>query len=392
MILYNRERLDNLLVLEQVKKWYKKGLLNMEQVMAIISASQPAYKRSHILYRTGVFLLTTVILFSSSGIFGLLFNSFNGEDSLKIMMFLASFIIFGYLFMYVRNKHHYKTGVDDALLYNGLLLFIGAFQWTFNRFDGDFFLFMVITSLPVILIASTLFIDRFLSLVSFAAVITLVFLLTLKAGIWGKMLLPFILMAVSLVIYFLMRAWKNNRKLYLWKECFEQVGFGSLITLYLSGNYYVVREASVMLMNIEIRPGEDIPFAFLFYAFTLVVPLVYIFIGLKERLYSFLNLGLLFVALSVLTIRYYYSIMAVEVALLAGGFILLLVSWLVMRYLKTPKYQITVGQDEDVNKGFNLTAEALVIAQSFHQQPAAAEEGTQFGGGEFGGGGAGSKY
>jgi len=391
MTLYNRVKLANLLVLEDVKAWYRRGLVPADQVAAIVNSRQPAYKRSHVLYRIGVFLLTTIILYSSSGILVLILEPLI-DDEYKLFLLAGSCIVFGILYHFIRHKDHFKSGVDDALLYNGLFLFITAFQLMFNHLDEDFLLFLVISSLPFILLAAVLFIDRLLSVAAFAGFICLVFLLALKAGDAGKMLLPFLMMAASVAVYFVATSIRKIENSYFWSGCLDHVILCSLAVFYLSGNYYVVREASVVLMNAEIPAGGDIPFAIFFYAFTIIVPLVYIYLGLRKKLYGSLNLGLLFFAASILTIRHYHHMMPFETALLLGGMFLLSAGWWVMHYLRTPKYGITYEEQEDLGETLGLSAEALVIAQSFGPGQVKPQGSTEFGGGEFGGGGAGSKY
>jgi hypothetical protein len=78
--------------------------------------------------------------------------------------------------------------------------------------------------------------------------------------------------------------------------------------------------------------------------------------------------------------------------MIAGGVILIALSFFSLRYFKNVRHGITGERDRDKNNTFNLAAEALVIAQTFSKGPAQPDKGTPFGGGEFGGGGAGSNY
>lgn len=391
---YNKTRLENLLMLEEVRDWFRSGLIDLQQYSNLLASKRPAYKRSNVLFRIGMFVLTTIGLYSSFGLGGLMINMFSGDTGLKVFLFLASGIAFVVLRIFIRDKDHFKSGVDEALAYNGLGLLIAGIQVTANQFDNDFVLFFLITSIPFVIIGAILLTDRFLSVLSFAGMVALVFMLILKMGIYGKLFLPFMLMLFSAFVYLVVKNFSRNEKYYFWKECLEYIGVGCLVVFYLSGNYYVVREGSVLLMNLTLAAGHDIPYAFIFYAFTALVPVFYIYYGLKNKSYAFLNLGMIFTACSILSIRYYYSILSIEMALVGGGIILLVISWWLLRYLKTSRRGISALENQHQKPLINATTEALLIAQSFGQGPvnSGSDSGTKFGGGEFGGGGAGSNY
>ena len=65
-----------------------------------------------------------------------------------------------------------------------------------------------------------------------------------------------------------------------------------------------------------------------------------------------------------------------------------------IKYLKIPKYGITFEEENDEDSFLKTNAEALIIAQSFTQQAQSNQQQntTEFGGGDFGGAGAGSKF
>ncbi len=389
---YYRNNIHNLLVLEQAGSWFRKGLISSGQYFSIHAASRPAYKRSNFFIRAGMFILTAIAFSGSFGLFGLILNIFDGETGMKVMLLLASALSFFILHMFIREKGHFCTGVDDALLYCGLLLLITFIQLSFNHLNDDFILFLCLSTFPVLLAASVLFIDRLLSLLSFFCLLAIIFILALKTGSIGRMLMPFIVMFFSAGIYLLTRKKSKDDNLVLWNECFSYVSYAAMAVFYLAGNYFVVREGNALLQGATLQEGEDIPMAFIFYAWTFLLPVAYCWAGLKRKEYAFLNAGLLFVFGAVLTLRYYYSVVPLEWALLAGGLILFSGSTWAWYYLKEPKYGITSTEDSYQASLLKLAAESLVIAQTFGHDAVVKKEGTAFGDGEFGGGGAGGKY
>ena len=142
----------------------------------------------------------------------------------------------------------------------------------------------------------------------------------------------------------------------------------------------------------DIPEGGNIPFAFLFYALTVAIPIAYIALGLKKRDSILIRVGLIIAAFSAFTFKYYFSLGHPEWVLTIAGVVLFAIAALAIRYLKTERNGITherllVSQFESLN------VESLVVSQTMlgatPQQPAQDFKG---GGGGFGGGGATEKW
>jgi hypothetical protein len=99
---------------------------------------------------------------------------------------------------------------------------------------------------------------------------------------------------------------------------------------------------------------------------------------------------LLGIAAGIATFRYYFHVVPMEIAAIIGGAILLGIAYFSIQYLKRHKTPFTY--EEDGEKPFYHHAESLIIAQSLGN--ATPQEGgkPQFGGGDFGGGGAGQEF
>ena len=96
--------------------------------------------------------------------------------------------------------------------------------------------------------------------------------------------------------------------------------------------------------------------------------------------------GLGLIAATVFTVKYYYTILPVEMEMLIAGAMLIAGSYVLIKYLKIPKYGFT-SEDLYPSKKEAINAEALIIAETFHKQPAIESDGL-YGGGSGGGGGA----
>jgi hypothetical protein len=92
-----------------------------------------------------------------------------------------------------------------------------------------------------------------------------------------------------------------------------------------------------------------------------------------------------------LTVRYYYSFAPAEVVMTIGGALLMVLMYIVNRYLKTSQHGITSEQNDHASPD-RPQLEGIVIAETFHRAPAPAEDGVRFGGGSGGGGGASGQF
>ena len=145
-------------------------------------------------------------------------------------------------------------------------------------------------------------------------------------------------------------------------------------------------------MDMHLSEGENIPFAYLFYAFTALIPIGYILWGIKSRSLLFLRTGLLTIASSVITLKYYVSLGFPVITITVSGFVLISLSLLLLNYLKHPKKGFTREKLLD-DKWGSKNVTGIIASQTLgSNQINDTPESTSFNGGNFGGGGAGSNW
>ena len=158
-----------------------------------------------------------------------------------------------------------------------------------------------------------------------------------------------------------------------------------MVTLYAAGNYYIVQTLSDELNG---RPGASIPFGTIFWIWTILVPLIYVVLGIRKKNVILLRTGLLLIAFAVITFRNYYHILPIDTTLTIAGAVILGISYAIMKYLKTPKHGFTYAEPYEANIMDHLKVESLIVAETFSTTPTTpTDSGTKFGGGDFGGGG-----
>jgi len=197
--------------------------------------------------------------------------------------------------------------------------------------------------------------------------------------------------------------YKLHRKdsLIVYSDCIKVLKVASLLMLYASVNYFVVREGNLLLMGISEQDLVDengnlifyeIPLAFLFIFFTVVIPVFYMYFALVKKDRLLLWTGLAVIVFTSVTLKYRFSIMPVEQTLIFAGALICIISWYLMKYLKKHTSVLTDDKDPSQSVSGILNAEALLISQTMTTASPPVDESIKMGGGNFGGGGAGSNF
>jgi hypothetical protein len=390
MIAYNSTQLDHLHMQQEAYEGFEQKAITWEEYQQVRAAYPVSFYMPNGIIRVGLFLLTCVIVLFAYGLFCLLFMSSNvyGFGALTIFVAIVTYVVLEVLI--IRDKKHYGSGIDDALMWlSGSLLF-----GSICLFSEDF-----IEGLPLFTTVFVLsgffalrFADRLMCALAFLSLLGWLFYACLELGAVGKTIAPFTLMAVSFGVYFSVRRMLHITGCRHYVPGLQLVATCSLVTGYLAGNYFMVREVGSTLLGETLRPQDDIPAGWLFWLFTSLIPLLYIFFGIRKKDRILLCTGLLLVAAIVFTIRYYHSVLPLETAMALGGVALIGIAYALTRYLHQPKHGFTSEAPATINNMERLQWESLAIAETFHQTPAPESSAVQFGGGSGGGGGATGEY
>ncbi len=399
MIIYNKKSLENLRLLKQAKVWKEKQLFSEHTFEKIKGTYINNLYTPNFFIRTGLFLFTSILICASLGLITLItiHDTISGSG-LPIRMLIYAIITGFTTEMVIKEKKFFRAGVDDALQYATVGLFISAiaiFIDILNRAGESYYnesdnLIQVLTiSLPVLLFFAIRYVDRLITALAFAVLIYLIFYMVSNAGNIGKAVCPFVIGLTTFLIYLLIKKYAYVEKWIIWKDNFNILELLCLLTLYLSVNYFVVRELNAVLN--DDYSSAQIPLAWLFYITTATIPLLYIYFGVTQKDRLQLHLGILLIAFAVFTFKYYFSLGHHEITITLAGAIMIGVAWFVNKLLKTPKAGLTVNK-EDLENEFNLSdAEALIIAESMGKD-SAQQDNFEFGEGNFGGGGSGGKF
>lgn len=385
MISYNSKTLDNLEVQEAAEKALRKQCISAEEFQQIKTAYPVDLYSPNPYIRVGLFILTIIITLFSFGLFCLMFMQ-GGERAIGGLTVFFGLAAFGGIEFMVHEKKHYKSGVDTALMWTSGAAIIGGICVIIRDFPGTLALSLLV------LVLATAFVLRFadvvMSIIAFLAL--LVFVFTALENV-SRLVIPFAVMAVSFGVYL---AAVKLEKIYTYRHystCLQVLQVVSLLTLYLGGNYYVVREMTAYMFYLDLKPGQDIPGALIFWIITVILPPLYIFLGIQKKDRILLRVGLFLIAAIVFTIRNYYAVAPIEVAMTIGGIILIAAAYGVTKFLQPSRNGFTSEETDDDDVTEALQLESLIVAQSFSQT---GPQGNQFdfGEGSGSGGGASGNY
>lgn len=381
---YNEIWLHNLQLAKETKQWCRQGLIDQQQFTTINDEYKSGFYHPNIIIRILLFIASLIALSGITGLLILLVADKSNEtiiSTLSLIYGVVSFTILEKIF--ISSNHHYKSGVTEALLYHSIGFTIGGVAGLtgFNE------RVVIVACFLVFSLAAIRYLDLISTAAALCALAYFVFFEMYNADGVARQLIPVTFIVLFTPLYFLFKKMKQYKKNDAWLNCLILSESLSLLIIYAAGNYFVVRELTVNMMGLEIRPGEDIPFALLFYFLTVIIPAGYLYAGIKFKDVILLRVSLVALSFSVFTFKYYYSTGHPEITLTAAGIILLAISIYLFRYLKTPKNGFT-RENILTEKWANTHAEAFIISQTLGGNQVSNDETFKLGGGAFGGGGA----
>ena len=387
---YNQQWLENEFIQKTAQKWLKQGFLSEVQCLEIEKNYPYNYYNPNVFLKIGLFIFTILAAGFSIGIMSIFLvgiYSANLNIAIAIQSLLIGGVFFFLLENLIKNRQLYHSGVDNALIYMALGAFCTTIYFLFEKSNPSTWLFLILF-LPLFIATTIRYAESVVCTLTYFLIVGIFVMIALES-FWGKTLLPFILMIVSTGMYFLVKK-LSSRKDYLYYEtCLTIFKTLSLITFYLGGNYLIVREGNALINNLYLSTSPQVAFAPMFYFFTTVIPIAYLFFGFRYRDRLILILGFITLGFSIFTYRFYFSIIPIEIALTLGGVLLIALSAGLIHYLKTAKHGFTYQPDDDF-EGFNL--EAMLMSQIIQSKIPHQGDTFRFGGGDSSGGGAGDKY
>ena len=351
--------------------------------------------------RMGLCLLTGVIVLAVIGFLLLLLTtgivrSETGYGVFCIAMGLGSYMA---LELFISEKGHCRSGVDDALLFFAVLLTCigiallqpeGPFAWTWAVYG-------LICGWGMLRFG-----DRLMAAGWLYCFLAAIWYATARSGLPGHYGGILLLAAFSLAVNLSALRLSGVTAAQPYADVLLVLRYASLLTLYGSLNYHFVRKMSYDLGPDPTPAGNVIPgwhtqifpppaAPWFFWTTTFALPLLYLVLGIRRRSRPALHVGMGTLAAAILTFRYYHHILPPAEAMTLAGVLLIGLAWGLIRFLREPRGGITsAATDKDpVLSGVEL----LAVTQAFGAHTATPDvQPPAPGGGSFGGAGAGGDF
>ncbi len=385
MITYNSQWLDNRDIQQQAQEALAAGVITRPECDRIKEAYPCKFYTPNLFIRGGLFLLTLLAVACGLGLFMLMAMG-GGDRAFGFILIFWGLASYAALEFFIRVRRFYRAGVDDALLWLAGGLVFGGISWLSQSLSP-----VLAGGIVFVLAAWGVFryADRLMGLVGHGALIYLIFHLLTGTGYLGTTLLPFIVMAVSIVSCFLCVRLSDKASWRHYRGCLSILRMAALVSFYLSGNYYIIQHISASIHG----DAAPIALSWLWWSFTVIVPVAYLIGGVKQKDVILLWTGMALVAGAVFTIRYYHHLLSTEWAMIAGGSILVIGAYALIRYLQRPKCGFTSAAPAQIHPLQHLPIEGMIVAETFQSIAAPPINQTNsFGGGSGGGGGASGTY
>jgi len=384
---YNETLVYNLEVIKQTKRWVKHNFIEKSQLESILAAYSAPFYHPNFLIRILLFVATLIALSGATGFFALIVAD-SGQDAISIACIVYGIVSFFILEKLFIGNNHYKSGITEAILYHSCGFTIGGLA---GISDFDNMHVILWSCLIVFSFAAFRYLDLLCTMAATGSFAGILFFEFYNIGGIFQQIIPFVFIAGFTPIYFLVNKLKKQIGLRLWRNNLLIIESISLLFIYAAGNYMVVRELSINMMNLEIAEGEDIPFAFLFYGFTALIPIAYLYFGIKNKDMVLLRVSLIVLAFSAFTFKYYFSLGHPEITLTLAGIILIGTAVALMRYLKTMRNGFT-RENILSEKWGSMNVEAFVISQTMGGNQSNVDQADMPGGGSAAGGGASENF
>jgi hypothetical protein len=294
--------------------------------------------------------------------------------------------LYFFLNFQIKDRGLYFSGIDNALLYSILLTALPLIGYAGTSLQLPTWN-LALLHLPLLAFLAYRYGEPVLAVGTLVNVLAVVGLIAMEYPS-GKLLLPFLMMAVAGISWLQVhRLYREPAPLY-WRISLNWLYPAVLVVLYAAGNYLVVREGNALINDIQgILP--EIAFAGLFWLLTFAVPVLYLYLGWRWRYLSLLVVGTLALVASLVTLHRYHPVLSNEWALTLLGAVGLGLAMYLIRRLKVPRNGFVLTLPPRPVESTPLTA---ALTPELAAGTAAPPTGPAFGGGDFGGGGSGAGY
>jgi hypothetical protein len=366
MLAYNKNDLSNLFIHKQVEESVKRNFITQEEKKNIFAAYPDNFYSPNIFMRIGLGL---VILTASWSIGSLILVIIKSKTSVPYFLVFLSALLFFILEIFIGKFKHYRSGIDDLLLYSALLFIYIALAASSLNDIRDFHLILLFSMTLAGILAVLRYADRVAAAQALITFLLLIGALWFKAGIIGKYTMPLLEILLCLSAYISTKYFWTNQAFLHYSGCLRTMEIISLACLYASGNYFVVDQWWMQYCNSVLAESS---WKYFFIAFTILFPLGSLYSGLLKQDHIRIRLSVLMIAASIISFHYYLDIISNEGAMIIYGILIIIAAYLLIKKIKDGIKGYTWLSLEDTSAWIEF--EELFIGGSFSSKKSSTEK------------------
>jgi hypothetical protein len=378
-----KDMIENWLLFKQARLLRQAGFVSHQDI-ANIKATTPLPKTSsNILVRFGFFFLGCTLYSSILGFISIFLPQ--GEINYPYVLLFFSFIGCAIAEGLSHFEFH-NFGLDDAFIFLFQMMFCGALG--------------VITESPTLIFVLLAALGAFCCYRYYSTgsmVLSLIGVSSLASSpvtvhkILDPVFLPFLLLVIAAAFLLAYNQFQKSPKFRLYPRSIHAIKVFALVLAYLAVNYVVYEEAYQDLKGLKTSYFNNLPLSPLFYALTILLPLLYVFLGIKKKDKTYLHIGIVAAFASIITLKHFHNQASIESYLVCSGAALILAPIVLIKKLRNKQTGTTFLLNKfDESTFMEHTQTAAVVAQG--TVSSGTTNPNSFGGGDFSGGGSSGNY
>jgi hypothetical protein len=382
MLAYNKDKLDAWMNRTMVEEAADLGLISEAETASILVRYPSPFFSPRPIVRIGLGI-ATMIAVSTFFSFILLILGFNkGEYYIQLMYGTAVIVLLEFM---IRKKSHFRSGIDDLLLYQGFGTMMTGMYYLVEKTSNPYLLLTALITMAAV-VATIRYADRLMAGLALIMFIVFIGYLFKKISTELYFYLPQFTLVISIACWFAAAKLVRKPNLRHYHHCFEFLMVLSLIIAALASNYYVFKEGWYSTFY---RKNLSAFWTYLFIATTILVPLATIITGFLQKDKKRIRVGAFMVVGAVMTFHYYLTTTPTEILCILYGAMLLLISYWLLKHHKPKENGISFSERQDSAALYEI--ESMLIGAGVGMITP-EQSGGRFGGGSFGGAGSGGSY
>jgi hypothetical protein len=382
MLAYDKDKLNAWMNRKMVEDAAALGLISEAERSTLLTRYPSSFFSPGTFVRIGLGFstITAVLMFFSllRMILGINIGDF-------ITHFLYGAAVIFLLEYVIRRKSHFRSGIDDLLLYVAYGIIMAGMISLFDKIP-DPSLLLSGTATVLAVLAAVRYADRIMWGLALIAFIYFTGLLVTKINFDWWVALPLITMVISIASWFAASKLINKPRWIYYRDCIESIQSLGLIIAGACANYYVANE---IWFNSVHQEGTSGFWNVFFIVTTILIPLATVITGFMQKDKKRIRIGTLMIVAAVMTFHYYLTSTPTEILCIIYGSLLLLIGYWLLKHYKAKENGISFSEKHDSRSLFELES-MLIGAGAGLVTP--GNSGGRYGGGSFGGAGSGGSY